>query len=93
MSDAELAPLQALNNLSFLDLSGTPVTDAALAHVLGLTKTKLQYLNLSGTRVSDAGLVHLKGLTKLSHLQLFATQASCAGVQELRQAVPSLVIV
>jgi hypothetical protein len=55
--------------------------------------TCYQYLNLSGTRVSDAGLVHLKGLTKLSHLQLFATQASCAGVQELKQAVPSLVIV
>jgi hypothetical protein len=51
ISDAELAPLQALNNLSFLDLS------------------------------------------KLSHLQLFATQASCAGVQELKQAVPGLVIV
>ena len=54
VSDAELANLRWLTNLSYLDLDGTRVSDAVMAHLEGLTK--LSYLNLRGTQVSDAGL-------------------------------------
>ena len=54
--------MQGLASLSFLDLDGTRVSDAGLAHLQGLTK--LSRLNLGGTRVSDAGLVHLEKLDR-----------------------------
>ena len=44
--------------LSRVELYGTPVTDAAVAHLKGLTR--LQRLDLSCTAVTDAGVRTLK---------------------------------
>jgi Leucine Rich repeat len=71
-----------------VDLSGTQISDAGLAHLKGLTT--LETLYLSGTRVSDAGLAHLKGLTTLKTLHLFRTRVSDAGVTEFHRVMPKV---
>jgi serine/threonine protein kinase/Leucine-rich repeat (LRR) protein len=64
-----------------LDLGGTPVDDAELAHVGALGD--LEVLDLHGTRVSDAGLVHLKGLLNLQVVNLSGTTTGDAGLAQL----------
>ena len=54
--------------LGSLDLDGTKVTDAGLAHLVGLKK--LCIADLNDTRVTDAGLAHLAGLKELRSLNL-----------------------
>ena len=47
---------------------------------------------LASTRVTDAGLLHLKGLKNLTKLDLRNDQVTQAGMNELKQALPSLSI-
>jgi hypothetical protein len=63
-------------------LSRTPVRDAGLVYLRGLTT--LYQLDLDATKVTDAGLVHLKGLTQLEELSLDSTQITDAGLEHLR---------
>ena len=59
MTDAGLAHLKGLPNLSILSLSGSEVTDSGVAHLRKLAK--LVYLDLSkNSRVSDFGKKELK---------------------------------
>lgn len=51
-----------------LDLWGSQITDAGLAHLASLTE--LQTLYLTGTRITDAGLAHFTSLTELQTLYL-----------------------
>jgi Leucine-rich repeat (LRR) protein len=74
-----------------VDLTGTQVTDAGLAHLQGLTG--LQGLWLINTQVTDAGLAHLQGLTGLQVLSLDNTQVTDAGLAKLRQALPKCAII
>jgi len=63
---------------------GNQVTDAGLAHLLGLSA--LQELNLNGsTHVTDAGMAHLQGLTRLQMLLLGGTQVTDAGLAHLHE--------
>jgi hypothetical protein len=88
--EIDVAILCALTSLERLDLSGTQVSDAGLAHLSGLTS--LQVLNLDGTQVSDAGCVRLSGLTSLQELSLYDTQATDAGCERLQTALPNCTI-
>ena len=63
-------------------LTGTPVTDAGLEHLRGLTQ--LRFLSLDSTPVTDAGLEHLRGLTQLQGLYLSSTRVTDAGLAHLR---------
>ena len=63
-----------------VNLSGTQITDAGLAHIKGMTR--LQHLHLGQTKITDAGLVHLKGLTNLQALYL-GGQVTDAGLVHL----------
>ena len=65
--DAGLAAAD-LSRVRRLDLRGSNVTDAGLAHLSGLTQ--LESLDLSYTHVTDAGLAHLNGLVNLRELRL-----------------------
>jgi hypothetical protein len=90
LSDAGIARLKGLTDLTMLYLQCTQVTDAGLANLSGLKN--LQILDLSGTQVSDLGLAHLKRLTKLKWLSLQGTRVTETGVSDLKQARPGLTI-
>jgi hypothetical protein len=62
------------------------VTDAGLAHLVGLTS--LRELNLWNTEVTDAGLAHLAGLKSLQELSLWGTRVTNAGVARLKKRLP-----
>jgi hypothetical protein len=87
-ASTDLSPLAALqpDDLQYLQLSGTRVTNVGLAHVRALTG--LRVLWLYDTQISDAGLVHLQGLSGLRVLNLRSTLVSRAGVDALQAALP-----
>ena len=89
ITEAELVDLDGLTKISFVDVNSSQVTDAGLAHLKGLAN--LSIFSLYGTQVTDAGPVHLKGLTNLSIVS-FGGQATVAGMNELKQALPRLKI-
>jgi Leucine rich repeat/Leucine Rich repeat len=81
VSDADLAPLEALTHLRRLNLDGAHITDAGLAHVQRLGK--LQKLYLAHTPVTDAGLARLEDLTRLEVLDLAGAAITDAGLAHL----------
>ena len=87
-ASTDLSPLGVLQpeDLQYLQLSSTRVTNAGLSHLRGLTG--LRVLWLYDTQVSDAGLVHLRGLTGLRVLNLRSTMVSRGGVDALQGALP-----
>jgi hypothetical protein len=87
-ASTDLSPLATLHpdDLQYVQLSGTRVTNAGLVHLRGLTG--LRVLWLYDTQISDAGLVHLQGLSGLRVLNLRSTLVSRAGVDALQVALP-----
>ena len=82
VTDAHLEQVKALGpKVAILNLRGTEVTDAGLAHLAGLTG--LVKLHLEKTKVTDAGLEHLKGLENLESLNLYGTEVTDAGLAHL----------
>ena len=75
--------LKDLKNLTWLDLSGTYITDAGLKELKDLKN--LTWLNLSGTDITDAGLKELKNLKNLTTLYLKCTWVTDAGLKELKR--------
>jgi Leucine-rich repeat (LRR) protein len=86
LTDAQMAHLKDLTNLTRLHLENTKITDKGLEQIKGLTN--LEYLNLYGDAVSDAGLVNLEGLKKLKNLYLWQTKVTDAGAAKLKAALP-----
>ncbi len=87
ITDDALAHLKQLPNLQFLRLltenGGTmPVTDAGLAHVVGLRE--LRTLFIVRVPITDAGLAHVEGLPQLKHLALCGVPVTDEGVLQLR---------
>ena len=82
LDEGDPIPSSRLAEVKSLNLSGTQVTDAGLAHLKGLAG--LQWLSLRGTQVTDAGLAHLKGLAGLQKLSLSDTQVTDAGLAHLK---------
>jgi hypothetical protein len=72
---------QVSDQITWLNLAGTAVTDAGLAKIAPLKK--LTILHLENTAVTDAGLQHLTGLEHLEYLNLYATEVSDAGIEQL----------
>jgi hypothetical protein len=87
-ASTDLSPLAGLcaDDLQYLQLSGTRVGNADLAHLQGLTG--LRVLWLYDTRVGDAGLIYLRGLRGLRVLNLRSTLVSGGGVDALQQHLP-----
>lgn len=81
ISDAALEPLKDMPNTTWLNLRGTAVTDAGLAHLAPLKS--LEKLHLERTKITDAGLEHLKGLENLRYLNLYGTAVTDAGIDHL----------
>ncbi|MDH3584745.1 MAG: hypothetical protein OER86_11070 [Phycisphaerae bacterium] len=82
ITDAQLAALKPVaEQVAWLNLAGTKVTDQGLAQVGGLKN--LSRLHLEKTGVGDAGVAHLKSLGQLAYLNLYGTQVSDAGLKHL----------
>ena len=90
VTDAGMASLAALKNLSALHLELSSISDEGLAHVAGLSG--LQYLNLYGTGITDAGLKHLAGLRHLNKLYLWQTKVSYDAATALEKDTPGLIV-
>lgn len=88
VTDAQLAHLKGLTDLTELHLEKTKITDKGLEDLRGLTN--LEYLNLYGTDVTDKGLANLEGLKKLKHLYLWQTKVTEAGAAKLKKALPGV---
>jgi uncharacterized membrane protein len=86
--DAQLARLTPLAlNLRWLDLAGTGITDAGLAHLAPMRN--LAKLHLERTAVTDAGLAALGELPELEYLNLYGTAITDTGLERL-QDLPNL---
>lgn len=88
VTDAGLANLAGMKNLTRLHLENTKITDAGLEHLKGLAN--LEYLNLYGTQVTDAGIQKLAGLKNLKKLFVWQTKVTDAGAQKLAGAVAGI---
>jgi hypothetical protein len=86
--DAQLQQLGSVgNDLLWLDLSRTGITDAGLKVLAKMPN--LARLDLRETAIGDDGVRALRGLNKLETLSLYGTRVTDAGLQAL-QALPSL---
>ena len=79
VKDVDLEPLAAFgpDDVYQINLRGTMITDAGLAHLSKLTG--LERLHLERTNLTNAGLAHVKGLEQLAYLNLYATPAISDG--------------
>ncbi len=83
ITDHDLAYLiGSLDNLRFLSLAETKISDAGLVHLKALKV--LQELHLDNTSVTDNGLVRLASLQTLQILDLKGTKITDAGLAHLR---------
>jgi hypothetical protein len=69
-----------------LELGGTKITDAGLAHLNKVEQ--LLSLSLKGTKITDVGLMRLGELRKLRSLDVSETAVTAAGKAEFQQAFP-----
>jgi hypothetical protein len=83
VNDLNLARLADLDQLVWIDLQQTSITDAALVHVAGLKH--LERLRLDETSVTDSGMVHLASLPKLHTLNLERTGVTDAGLEQINR--------
>lgn len=83
VDDRELRFLSPLTGLQFLDLTGTPVTDAGLVHLLGLEN--LETISLWDTAVTDDGVRLLSRLPRLRQLGLGNTAVTDDGLRALQR--------
>ena len=83
VGDAALEALAPVaEQVVWLNLAATKVTDAGLARLAGLKH--LQRLHLERTGIGDEGLAHLKGLADLRYLNLYGTKVSDKGLEHLK---------
>ena len=81
--DASLADLAPVGEqLVWLNLAGTGVTDAGLKAIAGFKN--LQRLHLERTSISDEGLAHVAGLAELRYLNLYGTKVTDKGLAALK---------
>ncbi|CAI5458041.1 unnamed protein product [Closterium sp. Yama58-4] len=82
VSDSSLEGIVSLTSLAHLNLWGTKVTDAGLAHLTGLPSLKV--LVLAGCKgVTSAGMVDVVRLTGLETLALIDTAVTDDGLHQL----------
>ncbi|QMU28603.1 c-type cytochrome domain-containing protein [Adhaeribacter radiodurans] len=81
-SDADIQLLAKLSdNIIWLDMSETKITDNGLVHLKKLKN--LTRLSLDQTAVSDAGLSAIQSLTHLKYLNLYGTKVTDQGLKIL----------
>jgi hypothetical protein len=89
ITDAGVKYLRGMN-LESLDLSGTHITDTALATLGELDMPRLKELIIEGTGVTDAGLTHLEHFKTLEFVVLGQTKVTASGLRHLRDQIPGI---
>ncbi len=77
----DLAPLAKLERLVHLELTGSPIADAALRHLAN--SRQLRQLHIGYTPLGDAGVAHLVPLTQLDALYAPSTRITDAGTKSI----------
>jgi hypothetical protein len=85
VTDAGIAKMPSMPNLTRLHLERTAITDSALKQIARLSE--LEYLNLYGTAVSDKGLEQLQSLPKLKQLYLWQTKVTPAAAKAFAESL------
>jgi len=81
-SDAQMEKLLKFKNqILWLDLSDTKITDKSLKHIAAFKN--LTRLSLDNTLITDAGLDYIKTLPHLRNLNLYNTNISDTGLKAL----------
>lgn len=80
ITDAHLKDLNVVQNVVWLNLANTAVTNDGLKSIAGLN---LQKLHLEKTGIGDAGLAYLKDMKDLEYLNLYATSVTDEGLKHL----------
>jgi uncharacterized membrane protein len=86
ISDANMAAIGQLGNLTRLNLEHTPISDVGLRSVQSLQN--MQYLNLVGTAVTLQGVLQLKDLKSLRSLYLYQTKIDRKDWSSIKNAFP-----
>lgn len=79
-------PRELFDDVRFVDLGGSQVSDAELIHLGGFKSLEALYLH--DANVTDAGLTNLSRLTTLRRLALDNTRVTSSGVADLQRALP-----
>jgi len=88
LGDATVARLAGTVKLSYLNLSGTRLTDDGVKHLRGLEQ--LSSLSLSSTKISNAGVNALPPLSRLTQLILDETAIDDDALDNLHARFPKL---
>ena len=87
-SAAKTLPLVAkLENVVWLNLANSDISDGDLAHLKKLKE--LRAIHLEKTEVGDEGIRHLTGLEQLEYLNLYSTNITDKSLEQLAK-LPSL---
>ena len=74
--------------LESINIGGSPITDAGLRHLAGLTN--LTTLHLRSTNITDAGLDLMKSFENLENLNVvLCGEISDGGIRSFQQAMPN----
>ncbi len=86
LTDRDLSRFKDCKGVWMLDLCGTQVTDAGLAHIKDyLMAPSLSEMYLADTPLTDAGLAHLADCTGVRQLWIFNTGVTDAGLKHLKR--------
>jgi len=80
ITDANLKDLGVVQNVAWLNLANTAVTNDGLKSIAGLD---LRKLHLEKTAIGDAGLMHVKDMKDLEYLNLYSTSVTDDGLKHL----------
>ncbi len=69
-------------DVAFVNLGNTKVSDADLRLISKLRRTKI--LTLDGTNISDEGLASIRGMSELQSLGLMKTKVTTEGIRRMR---------
>ena len=86
LSDAHMASVGQLSNLTRLSIEHTPVSDAGIEHLKSCKQ--LQYLNIVGTPVTSKGVLALTDLKALRSIYVYQTKINKADWSVLERELP-----
>ena len=79
--DEHLKELNAIQNVIWLNLAGTEISNAGLQNLAGMP---LKKLHLERTQVGDEGMAAVAKLSELEYLNLYGTKVTDAGLEQLK---------